>query len=316
MKNELEFKALVEQKMKQQQRAAALKKQRLTATISAVCALVVIAGLVVFFIRNPLRLPVREEIDEFSDTTQANSGNSAGEAPFGNATGALPGASSGNSEENNVSTGDTYPTQPGTNHSNGVGTNTPGSSTATPNAGSTLVGNSSTPATGEPSSDETNTPPPEESIPSPEGGSNPPAYANPGNSLSAGNTPSSQPPKGNGSDRIIPSAEVHKLAVFIPETPQTESVDRKLISDFLKQLRTVKARSPLCVHDNSGQQIHVRFYDGNQQELLSVTFFENRIMQCLFPAEDDADATLETVQLNEADYATLTDLLKKGGLIQ
>ena len=30
MKNELEFKALVEQKMKQQQRAAALKKQRLT----------------------------------------------------------------------------------------------------------------------------------------------------------------------------------------------------------------------------------------------------------------------------------------------
>lgn len=313
MKNELEFKALVEQKMKQQQRAAALKKQRLTATISAVCALVVIAGLVVFFIRNPLRLPVREEIDEYTGTTQENSGNSAGEATSGNAVGALPDASSGNSEGNNVSTGNTSPTQPETDHSNGVGANTPGGSTATPNAGSTQTGNSSTPATGETSSDETNTPPEEESIPSPEGGNNPPAYAT-GNSAATNSNPSSQPPKGNGSDRIIPSAEVHKLAVFIPETPQTESVDRKLISDFLKQLRTVKARSPLYVHNNSGQQIDIRFYDGNQQVLLSVTFFENRIMQCLFPTEDDA--MLETVQLNEADYATLTDLLKKGGLIQ
>lgn len=85
MRNTVEFKALVEQKMKQQRRAAKIRRQRFTALCASLCVLMLVVSLGWYFLKHPMTLPLRPE-DSIPDTQSqivtnddgnSNSGSSA-----------------------------------------------------------------------------------------------------------------------------------------------------------------------------------------------------------------------------------------------
>ena len=67
MKNQAEFKALVEQKMKQQRQAARIRRQQWTAWGASAGVLILVVGISFYFLKNPVELPLLPE-DNITDT--------------------------------------------------------------------------------------------------------------------------------------------------------------------------------------------------------------------------------------------------------
>lgn len=281
MKSQDEFKALVEQKIKQQRHARRVRRQQLTAIGASLCMLVLVMSLSLYFLKNPLELPMRpaDNITEIqSQIIPENGGSAASQCPNEGATGStLSGASQLAPESDQPDTSANTPSVPD-DSSDGQQSDAANSATTPdgisdsepPNIdkdGSSAAGSSGTAAMG-----------------------------------SLAGTPSVV----YGSQATIDPADVTALEYRIysegDSYTQKLSANTAAIAKLIRGITAVKSASPVDA-DESDTTVRMCFYNGEAQ-MLEVRLTQNKYLVCAF-----ADSSTETVKLTDENYDKIIALL-------